>query len=98
MQRLLNLLLSEPNNGNGGGEHPVINRITATAPHDQVKSDFEFLQEGRRKILVLLDMVDFEDHVMPTLDMEYFDPAAVEDIMKQFETKVRSHISNTRYF
>lgn len=79
-QRLLNLLLSEPNNGNGG---------VAQLGAGQEREGFELVQEGRRKILVLLDMVSFQDQDPPTLDLEYFDPAAVEGAIKSCEVKVR---------
>ncbi len=88
-QRLLNLLLSEPANGrtggiSGGGVEPA---GVGVAPEKGV--GLEFVQEGRRKILVLLDMVDFREYVTPTLDTEYFDPTAVEGVIKLCEGKVR---------
>ena len=83
-QRLLNLLLSEPNNGNNG-EQLVVG---LAGNQDQVKSDFEFLQEGRRKILVLLDMVDFKEYPTPPFNLEYFDLTAVEGAIKLCESKV----------
>lgn len=78
-QRLLSLLLSE---SAGGAEQ------LGMASSQQGKDGMEFVQEGRRKMLVLLDMVDFQDHSMPSLDMEYFDPSAVEGVIKLCEVKV----------
>lgn len=90
-QHLLNLLLSEPSNGNGSGR----DQLMSTVPSGQggvsagERSEFSVLQEGRRKMLVLLDLVDFTSHAMPTPDMEYFDPAAVEDVVKLCKSIVR---------
>ena len=40
----------------------------------RLKSDFDFLQEGRRKVLVLLDQVDFADKTFPALEpLEFYD-------------------------
>jgi len=86
-QRLLNLLLSEPNNGGMGGDQLGIEGV-ATAEQDG--AGFELVQEGRRKILVLLDMVDFQDYTKPTLDLKYFDLAAVEGVIKMCQVKVQS--------
>ena len=84
-QRLLGLLLSEASSTQplGGGN------IVGVAGGEQERAGFEFVQEGRRKILVLLDMVDFQEHTTPTLEMEYFDLAAVEGVIKMCEVKVQ---------
>ena len=77
-QRLLNLLLSEPANGRAGG-------IAGAEPVGVAQEkgvELEFVQEGRRKILVLLDMVDFRDHATPTLTVE------VEEAIKQCQGRV----------
>lgn len=87
-QRLLSLLLSEPNNGGNGIEQLDTSATTGMPSVHQGKAAFEFVQEGRRKILVLLDMVDFQDHSMPELDTEYFDATAVEGVIKLCEAKV----------
>ena len=79
-QRIVNLLLSEQSStseqlGNGGTE-------------SQFKSDFDFLQEGRRKILILLDMVDFSDMPLPFLELQLFDQSAVEQAIASCEMQV----------
>lgn len=84
-QRLLNLLLSEPNNGSVGVDQLGVEGVTA----EQEGAGFEFVQEGRRKILVLLDSVDFQDYATPNLDLEYFDPTAVEGVIKLCQVKVQ---------
>ena len=55
----------------------------------RLKSDFDFLQEGRRKVLVLLDQVDFADKAVPALEpLEFPHLAAIEQMVQSCETKV----------
>ena len=54
----------------------------------ELKSDFDYLHEKKRKILVLLDIVDFADKDMPSLDLHFFDQSAMEQAIQTCETKV----------
>ena len=55
----------------------------------RLKSDFDFLQEGRRKVLVLLDQVDFADKAVPPLEpLEFPHLAAIEQMVQTYDTKV----------
>ena len=90
-QRIVNLLLSGPSGD-----------ITDTSSSDGVgvsmggagggarlKSDFDFLQEGRRKVLVLLDQVDFADKAIPALEpLDSPHLAAIEQMVQSCEIKV----------
>ena len=44
--------------------------------------------DGRRKLLILLDLVDLDDYKVPPMDLEYFDSGAVEAVLKQCDAKV----------
>ena len=55
----------------------------------RLKSDFDFLQEGRRKVLVLLDQVDFADKAVPALEpLDSPHLAAIEQMVQSCEIKV----------
>ena len=82
-QRLVNLLLNEQTNQNAESSQ-LANGFAET----QFKSDFDFMHEGRRKILVLLDLVDFSDKPMPVLELQYFDQSAMEQAIGSCETQV----------
>ncbi len=77
-QRLTNLLLSHPTN--------QITEQTSGISSSQYKSDFDLLNEGRRTILVLLDLVDFTDKTVPELDLQHFDQSAMERAVGSCET------------
>ena len=81
-QRLVNLLLSEPTNQNGDA-------AAADMGMSDFKSDFDFLQEGRRKILILLDLIVFDEMDLPTLDLHFFDQQAMEQAIASCDTQVR---------
>ena len=86
-QRLLNLLLSETSIGtttSAGADNTV-------GVAEQEGAGSGFVQGGRRKILVLLDMVNFQEFAMPTMSLEYFDLTAVEGVMRMCEIKVCIH-------
>ena len=87
-QRIVTLLLSGPGSDAtdtaSGGEGVDIAMGGA-----RLKSDFDFLQEGRRKVLVLLDQVDFADKAAPSLEpLEYPLLAAIEQVVHACEEKV----------
>lgn len=86
-QRLLNLLLSE-SNGNGHTFNALGLMQGGVVGLEGVGSDGTLVQEGRRKLLVLLDLIELEDHANPDLEVDYFDSSAVETVLKQCETKV----------
>lgn len=80
----MNVLLSEPSNQiTDPGQ--MTNGI---ASGSQYKSDFDFFQEGRRKILVLLDLVDFSDKSLPHLELQYFDQSAMEQAIGSCDAQV----------
>lgn len=83
-QRIVNLLLNEPTN--------QMTDLSHVAPLEtELRSDFDHLHEKKRKILVLLDLVDFSDKEMPSLDLQFFDQMAIEQAIQSCETKV-SHV------
>ena len=87
-QRIVTLLLSGPGSDAAdtasGGEGVDIAMGGA-----RLKSDFDFLQEGRRKVLVLLDQVDFADKAAPSLEpLEYPLLSAIEQVVHACEEKV----------
>ena len=91
-QRIVNLLLSGPSSditdtsssGNGVGV-----AVGGAGGGARLKSDFDFLQEGRRKVLVLLDQVDFADKAVPALEqLESPHVAAIEQMVQSCETMV----------
>ena len=85
-QRIVNVLLSEPSNQiTDPGQ--LTNGI---ASESQYKSDLDFFQEGRRKMLVLLDLVDFSDKTLPHLELQYFDQLAIEQAIGSCEAQVGS--------
>ena len=81
-QRIVNLLLNEPTN-----QMAELGQVT-TPLGSELKSDFDYLHEKKRKILVLLDVVDFTDKNMPSLDLHFFDQSAMEQAIQSCETKV----------
>ena len=87
-QRLLNLLLSE-SNGNGHTSN-ALGMMQGCVVGPDVGSEVSLMQEGRRKLLVLLDLVKLDEHVRPELELDYFDSNAVEAVLGQCETKVGS--------
>ena len=86
-QRLLNLLLSETN-GNGHIPNSVGLMQAGGAGLGGLGSEVNLMQEGRRKLLVLLDLVKLEDHKRPELELECFDSNAVEAVIKKCEAEV----------
>ena len=91
-QRIVNVLLSGPSNdvsevsSSDGMGMAMGGRVGSGA---RLKSDFDFLQEGRRKVLVLLDQVDFADRAVPSLKpLEFPHLAAIEEIVQSCDTKV----------
>lgn len=86
-QRIVNLLLSGPSSdvtdvslGDGMG---------VAMGGAKLKSDFDFLQEGRRKVLVLLDQVNFADKVVPNLEpLEFPHLVAIEQVVQSCDNKV----------
>lgn len=86
-QRLLNLLLSE-SNGNGHAPNTLGLMQGGVAGPEGLGSEVSLMQEGRRKLLVLLDLVELRDHMRPALELDYFDSNAVEAVLRQCEAKV----------
>ncbi|XP_064397234.1 nuclear pore complex protein Nup205-like isoform X2 [Halichondria panicea] len=78
-QRIVNLLLNEPTNENAEIDH--------TTDYGEQSSDFNFLHEKKRKILLLLDSVDFSEKDTPTFDLQFFDQSAMEEAIKSCEAK-----------
>ena len=84
-QRIVNLLLNEPTNENEDLDHMT--------DYGEQSSDFNFLQEKKRKILLLLDSVDFSEKATPTFELQFFDQSAMEEAIKSCEAKVRMCVS-----
>lgn len=87
-QRIVNLLLSGPGSevtdAASSGEG-----VGVALGGARLKSDFDFLQEGRRKVLILLDQVDFADKEPPSLEpLEFPHLAAIEQVVRSCEAKV----------
>lgn len=91
-QRIVNLLLSGPSSdvtdmssaGDGVGV-----AVGGAGGGARLKSDFDFLQEGRRKVLVLLDQVDFSDKTVPGMEpLEFPHLAAIEQMVQSCDMKV----------
>ena len=92
-QRIVSLLLSESTNENTEAEQQLMPDSGV-----QFKSDFDFVHEGRRKILVLLDLVNFSDKPAPELgQLDYPHLAAIEQMIGSCETKVKSCDSKIDY-
>ena len=90
-QRIVNLLLSEPSGDvtDVASSDGVGVSVGGAGGGARLKSDFDFLQEGRRKVLVLLDQVDFADKAVPSLEpLEFPHLAAIEQMVQSCETKV----------
>ena len=93
-QRIVNLLLSGPSSdvtdtSSGDGVGVGVGGVGGGA---RLKSDFDFLQEGRRKVLVLLDQVDFADKTVPGLEpLEFPHLAAIEQTVQSCEAKVSGY-------
>ncbi len=87
-QRIVNLLLNEPTNENAEIDH--------TTDYGEQSSDFNFLHEKKRKILLLLDSVDFSEKDTPTFDLQFFDQSAMEEAIKSCEAKVRICVCHVR--
>ena len=84
-QRIVNLLLNEPTN-----QMVELGHVTNPLGSDtnELKSDFDYLHEKKRKVLVLLDTIDFKNKEMPALDLNFFDQSAMEQAIQSCETKV----------
>jgi len=87
-QRLLNLLLSE---SGGNGQVSTTFSLLQGGAYEGAESKGSLgPTDGRRKLLVLLDLVDLADYKSPDLELECFDVTAVEGVLSQCETKVRT--------
>lgn len=95
-QRIVNLLLSGPSSGvpDMSSSDVVGVAVGGAMGGARLKSDFDFLQEGRRKVLVLLDQVDFADKAAPSLEpLEFPHLAAIEQIVQSCDAKVSPAVS-----
>ena len=90
-QRIVNLLLSGPSSDvtDVSSSDGMGVSVGGAGGGARLKSDFDFLQEGRRKVLVLLDQVDFADKAIPALEpLEFPHLAAIEQMVQSCEAKV----------
>lgn len=90
-QRIVNLLLSGPSGDitDTSSSDGVGMSMGGAGGGARLKSDFDFLQEGRRKVLVLLDQVDFADKAVPALEpLDSPHLAAIEQMVQSCEIKV----------
>ena len=60
-QRIVNMLLSDTTSQIAVESNKLTNGIADSSTMSLYKSDFDFIQEGHRRVLVLLDLVDFSD-------------------------------------
>ena len=56
-----------------------------------VMSEFNRVNEGRRKLSILLDLVTFNDFPLPELELQFFDQSAVEAAIQSCDTEVHVH-------
>lgn len=90
-QRIVNLLLSGPSGDitDISSSDGVGMSMGGAGGGARLKSDFDFLQEGRRKVLVLLDQMDFADKAVPALEpLEFPHLGAIEQMVQSCEIKV----------
>lgn len=80
VQRIVNLLLNEPTNENAELDHMT--------EYGEQRSEFDFMGEKKRKILQLLDSVDFVEKAMPPLELQFFDQVAMEEAIASCSEKV----------
>ncbi len=80
VQRIVNLLLNEPTNENAELDHMT--------EYGEQRSEFDFMGEKKRKILQLLDSVDFVEKAMPPLELQFFDQVAMEEAIASCTEKV----------
>ena len=91
-QRITNILLSEQASL-ATDQGQLASGITTEL---QVRPDSDFFQEGHRKILVLLDLVDFSDKPLPLLEIQCFNQSAMEQAIGLCETQVsRKQLSSS---
>lgn len=83
LQRLTNLLLSHPTNQIAEPSH--VTSGLSYEPPSQYRSDFDLLNECSRTVLILLNLVDFSDKSLPELDLQHFNPSAMEQAVSSCE-------------
>ncbi len=83
VQRIVNLLLNEPTNEDAELDHMT--------DYGEQRSEFDCIGEKKRKILQLLDGVDFVEKATPTLELQFFDQAAMEEAISSCAVKVRTY-------
>ena len=88
-QRLVNLLLSEQSSN----QIPALSHMTGALPElSQYRSEFDFLHEGKRKMVVLLDQISLADLTLPALELQYFDQSALEEAIRSCDKEVSVNI------
>ena len=84
-QRLVDLLLTEQSTN----QDPALGQAAGTVPEfSQYQSEFDFVNEGRRKVSILLDLVNFADLPLPPLELQYFDQSALEAAIQSCDQEV----------
>lgn len=83
-QRLVDLLLTE----RSSNRIPALGHVTVSEIFSHYRTEFDFINESRRKILVLLDLVTFPDVPLPELDLQYFDQSALEAAIESCDKEV----------
>lgn len=87
-QRLVDLLMAEKlTNWN-----PALGHMTGGVMSEltEFQPELSLANEGQRKILVLLDLVNFADVPLPPLELQLFDQSAVEAAIQSCDTQVQS--------
>ena len=87
-ERLVDLLLTEQSTN----WNPALSHMTGGVMSElsEYRSEFDFVNEGRRRILILLDLVTFVDVPLPPLELQYFDQSAVEAAIQSCDTQVQN--------
>ena len=85
-QRLVDLLMNEkPTNWN-----PALGHVTAgvMSQLSEYQHELSLQDDGKRKILILLDLMTFADISHPPLKLSFFDQSAVEAAIRSCDTEV----------
>ena len=63
--------------------------MTGALPElSQYRSEFDFLHEGKRKMVVLLEQISLADLSLPAFELRYFDQSALEEAIRSCDREV----------
>ena len=83
-QRLVDLLLTEQSSN----QNQAQGHVTGSVISAQYRSEIDFVNDGRRKISILLDLVTFADLPLPPLELQFFDQSALEAAIQSCDREV----------